>query len=302
MVFLNFKLAMDALKLQATIYISNQPTIMRAIYMLFFVLCCGVLFLGNSSGPGAVQGKDRTGGPLSEGFCGNCHAAGAFNPSMVLELLQDGSVVNGYEAGENYTMRVTITAETGVQVYGFQAVALAGADNVQAGSFTPVAGTQVTTLNDRDYIEHSQRSTSNVFEIQWTAPSAGTGEVRFYSASVSANNAAGSGGDGAVFLTSPTVLQDLTVGTNELPALATRLNAFPNPVMDQLNLQVEVEESSRAMLRVYSMLGQPILQRDLDLTAGLNNLSYDMSKLVAGQYTVEISNNTAASKTMIFKR
>lgn len=270
--------------------------------MLFFMLCCGVLFLGNSSGPGAVQGKDRTGGPLSEGFCGNCHAAGAFNPSMVLELLQDGDVVNGYEAGETYTMRVTITAESGVQVYGFQAVALTGDDNLQAGSFAPVAGTQITTLNDRDYIEHSERSDSNVFEIEWTAPSTGTGEVKFYSASVSANNAAGSGGDGAVFLTSPTVLQDLTVGTNELPALATRLNAFPNPVVDQLNLQVEVTEGNRATLRVYSMLGQPMLQRDIELNAGVNNLSYDLSELAAGQYTIEISNNAAASQTMIFKK
>lgn len=275
---------------------------MRAIYMLFFVLSCGILFLGNSSGPGAVQGKDRTGGPLAEGFCGNCHAAGAFSPTMTLELLQNGTVVNGYEAGQSYTMRVTVNAQSGAQVYGFQAVALAGAGNDQAGSFSPVAGTQLTTLNGRDYIEHSQRSNSNVFEIPWTAPSTSAGEVKFYAATVAANNANGSGGDGAVFLTSPTVLSDLTVNTRELPALATRLNAFPNPVIDQLNLQVEVEATSDAMVRIYNMLGQPVQQEKIVLAPGTNNLSYDLSKLVAGQYTVEISNETAASRTMVFKQ
>ncbi|WP_367392421.1 choice-of-anchor V domain-containing protein [Lewinella sp. LCG006] len=275
---------------------------MRAIYMLFFVLSCGILFLGNSSGPGAVQGKDRTGGPLAEGFCGNCHAAGAFSPTMTLELLQNGTVVNGYEAGQSYTMRVTVNAQSGAQVYGFQAVALAGAGNDQAGSFSPVAGTQLTTLNGRDYIEHSQRSNSNVFEIPWTAPSTSAGEVKFYAATVAANNANGSGGDGAVFLTSPTVLSDLTVNTRELPALATRLNAFPNPVIDQLNLQVEVEATSDAMVRIYNMLGQPVQQEKIVLAPGTNNLSYDLSKLVAGQYTVEISNGTAASRTMVFKQ
>lgn len=275
---------------------------MRAIYMLFFVLSCGILFLGNSSGAGAVQGKDRTGGPLAEGFCGNCHAAGAFSPTMTLELLQNGTVVNGYEAGQSYTMRVTVNAQSGAQVYGFQAVALAGAGNDQAGSFSPVAGTQLTTLNGRDYIEHSQRSNSNVFEIPWTAPSTSAGEVKFYAATVAANNANGSGGDGAVFLTSPTVLSDLTVNTRELPALATRLNAFPNPVIDQLNLQVEVEATSDAMVRIYNMLGQPVQQEKIVLAPGTNNLSYDLSKLVAGQYTVEISNGTAASRTMVFKQ
>ena len=275
---------------------------MRAIYMLFFVLSCGILFLGNSNGAGAVQGQDRTGSPLSNNVCGFCHAAGAFNPTMTLELLQNGAVVNGYQAGENYTMRVTVNAEAGAQVYGFQAVALVGTDNVQAGSFTAVAGTQVTTLNDRDYIEHSQRSASNTFEIPWTAPSASAGEVKFYAASIAANNANGSGGDGAARLNDPLVLNDLTVNTRELPALATRLNAFPNPVVDQLNLQVEVEATSDAMVRIYNMLGQPVRQENIVLAPGTNNLSYNLGNLVAGQYTVEISNNTAASRTMVFKK
>lgn len=275
---------------------------MRAIYMLSLLLSGAIIFLGSSSGPGAVQGQDRTGGPLANGFCGNCHAAGAFNPSMSLELLKDGNAVMGYMPGETYTMRVTITADAGAQVYGFQAVALSGDDNVQAGSWTPPMGTRVTPLNGRDYIEHNQRSESNIFEVEWTAPANGVGNISFYSASVSANNMSGSGGDGATRLENPVVLNDLTVSTNDLPELANSINIFPNPVADQLNLQVEVEEATDAELTIYNGLGQPMLRRAIQLGVGNNQEQMDLSNFPTGHYSVEIRNREAASRKMLLKQ
>ena len=270
--------------------------------MLTLLLSGAIIFLGSSSGPGAVQGQDRTGGPLANGFCGNCHAAGAFNPSMNLELLQDGDVVMGYMPGETYTMRVTVNADAGAQVYGFQAVALSGADNVQAGSWTPASGTQVTPLGGRDYIEHSQRSESNMWEVEWTAPENSTGDISFYAAAIAANNASGSGGDGATFLNSPIVLNDLTVSTNDLPELANSINIFPNPVADQLNLQVEVEQTTDAELTIYNALGQPMLRRAIQLGVGNNQEQMDLSNFPAGHYSIEIRNSEAASRKMLLKQ
>lgn len=275
---------------------------MRAIYMLSLLLSGAIIFLGSSSGPGAVQGQDRTGGPLSNGFCGNCHAAGAFNPAIDLKIFKDGDAVTGYLPGETYTMRVTIEADAGAQVYGFQAVALSGTDNDQAGSWTEATGTQVTSLNGRDYIEHNQRSESNVFEVEWTAPANGVGNISFYSAGIAANNASGSGGDGADFLESAVVLTDLTVSTNDLPELASSLNIFPNPVADQLNLQVDVEDATDAQLTIYNANGQPMLQRALQLGVGNNQEQFDLSNFPAGHYSVEIRNDEAASRKMLLKQ
>lgn len=275
---------------------------MRAIYMLCLLLSGAVIFLGSSSGPAAVQGQDRTGGPLSNGFCGNCHAAGAFNPSIDVKLLQDGNEVQGYMAGETYTMQVTISADMGAQVYGFQAVALAGGDNEQAGSWTETTGTQIVNLENRDYIEHNQRSESNVFEVEWTAPAASAGEVSFYAAGIAANNAQGSGGDGAAALMAPVVLADLSVNTNELPELANNIKAFPNPVADLLNLQLEVDEATDADLILYNSLGQPLLRQATRFGAGLNQEALDLSNLPAGHYTLEVSNGEAASRTSILKK
>lgn len=275
---------------------------MRAIYMSFLLLSAAVIFLGSSSGPGAVQGQDRTGGPLANGFCGNCHAANAFNPTIDVKIFQGGSEVDGYMPGETYTMQVTINADAGAQVYGFQAVALSGADNVQAGSWTEAMGTQVTTLSDRDYIEHNQRSDSNVFEVEWTAPSTSVGAISFWSAGIAANNAQGSGGDGAARLTDPVVLADLSVGTNDLPELAENLKVFPNPALDELSVQLEVEQATDAQVVLYNSLGQPMLQRALRLASGLNQESFNLSNLPAGHYTLEVSNSDAASRTMVLKK
>ena len=275
---------------------------MRLIYLFSLLLGGAILFLGASNGAGAVQGQDRTGGPLSNGFCGNCHAANAFNPTLDLKILKDGNEVNAYTPGETYTMRVTINADAGAQVYGFQAVALSGTGNVQAGSWTEVTGTQVTTLNNRDYIEHNQRSQSNTFEVEWTAPPTGVGEIKFYSAGVAANNASGSGGDGATRLTDPVVLNELTSSSNDLPALAQSLSAFPNPVANQLNVQLEVAETTTAELTLYNMVGQPVLQRTIQLGAGVNQELLNVGNLPAGLYSLEINNGSAASRTKVIKQ
>jgi len=274
---------------------------MRTIYMLFFAVAAGLLFLGNSSGAGAVQNADRTGGPLANGYCGNCHTAGAFNPTMTLEILQNGNAVTAYQAGASYTMRITVNAGAGAQVYGFQAVALLPG-NVQAGSFAATAGTQVTELNNREYTEHSQRSNSNVFEIPWTAPATSQGEVKFYAASVAANNAAGSGGDGAVFLTNPVVLTEEVVATRDLPELATHLRVFPNPVADQLHLNLAVEATGVAKVALYNNLGQPLWQQTATLVVGNTTLAYDLSHLPAGHYVLEVSNGQQASRTVVLKK
>jgi hypothetical protein len=274
---------------------------MRIIYTISFLLVTGLLFLGNSSGPAAVQGQDRTGSPVASGFCGVCHASGAFNPSLTLEILDGDNPVTSYQPGTNYTMRVTVNADAGALVYGFQAVALLDG-NLQAGSFTSGAGTQVVPLNNRQYIEHSEASEDNVFEVEWTAPANSAGDVSFYAAVMAGNDNGSSGGDGAAFLMNPVVLSAGAVNTQELPALASSLQVYPNPVGDLLNIQLELEENTLASVRIYNQLGQQLVQYQERLNQGENQLLYDVSQLAPGQYVLEISNNNKASVSSLIKQ
>jgi hypothetical protein len=274
---------------------------MRIIYTISFLLVASLLFLGNSNGPGEIQGQDRTGGPVANGFCGVCHAAGAFNPTMTLEVLEGDNPVTVYQPGSTYTMRVTVNADAGAAVYGFQAVALLNG-NLQAGSFTAGMGTQVTPLNNREYIEHSEASTDNVFEVEWTAPANTAGDVSFYASAMAGNDNGSSGGDGAAFLTSPVVLSDGAVSTQALPALASSLSVYPNPVGNELNIQLELEENTLASVRIYNQFGQQLTQYQERLNQGKNQLIYDVSELPGGQYVLEISNGDKASVSMLVKQ
>lgn len=210
--------------------------------MLFVAALATTLFMASSAGAGSVQQQDRTGGPLANQFCGLCHSTGAFNPSINVKVLDGDTEVMAYQPGETYTLRITINADEGAVGYGFQAVALTGGDNLQAGSFTAGTGTQVTTLNGRDYVEHSMRSASNTFEVQWQAPTTGLDDIRFYAAGVAANGNGTNAGDGAARLTAPLVL----TSTKRIPELAASLTAFPNPVTDALHLQISIEQHTDA--------------------------------------------------------
>lgn len=274
---------------------------MRIIYTFSLLLAATALFLGNSGGAGAVQNQDRTGGPLANQFCGLCHGAGAFNPSLQVEAFFQGAATTTYTPGETYTIRLTISDNGGASGYGFQAVALDDND-AGIGTLTADTGQQTVTIGGVDYVEHSQTGSSNVFEFNWEAPASGNGDANFYAAITAVNNNGGSGGDGAAFLQVPLVLSDMTVNTNDIPELATELTAFPNPAVDVLQVKLAVDRSTNAQLRLVNTLGQTLLQQREQLNVGANQLSLDVASLPAGNYVLELSDETSASRTMIVKR
>lgn len=168
------------------------------IYSFFSLVLLWLLLTGNSSGAMQEQGIDRTGSPFSPATCQECHLANAFNPSVQIALLDDGEPVTEYIPGESYTMQVTVHAAPQAARFGFQTVALAGADNHQAGTFQNAPfGIAIRTKEGRQYPEQSFKSLSGTFALPWVAPPSESGAVRFYAAGVAANNDSSSSGDGA---------------------------------------------------------------------------------------------------------
>ena len=121
-------------------------------------------------------------------------------------------------------------------------------------------------------------------------------------AGVAANNAQGSGGDGADALDAPVVLADLSTSTSDIPELASSLRAFPNPVAVLMSLQLDTEEAGNAIVRIYNTVGQPLVQRSINLGIGTNLEQFDLSNFPAGLYTLEVSNGEAASRTTVMKQ
>ena len=277
----------------------------RIIYLSFIVLLSTILLISFSGGPARTQGQDRTGSPLTTGGapCQTCHSAGAFEPMLTVEILDNDVAVTSYEPEKTYMFRATIETTGSPAEFGFQSVALSGADNANAGTFgTPDADMSVAPLDGRDYFEHRSPRTEGLFEIEWTAPAAGTGDVRIYASCVAANNNNSSGGDGSVRLIDPVLLTEMTTSVGILNDQNVALDVFPNPVSDFLNVNITLEGSDRFDLRLFNNVGQLLQSESLNFNAGENRHQLDLSKLPLGIYMVQLSNGKESLTERILKQ
>jgi hypothetical protein len=257
-----------------------------------------IILSSNASGAGADQGTDRTGSPLSgESFCGDCHGANAFRPTIEIAVLDGATAIQSYTPGRTYTMRVTIAATTGTpNGYGFQAVSLNNA-NANAGTFgTPPAGMRTIDLGGRRYIEHTRRSTSNIFSIPWTAPARGAGRVRVFAAGIAANGS-GSSGDGAV----KGELALSESGSTSLPEFArlkVEVDVFPNPATDFVQVRLKGTERPRNLfVDLVDAQGRQLQRQVLP-----EQVELDLRALSAGTYFLRISDGQkVATQTLSVK-
>jgi len=277
----------------------------KSTITLFVMLFAAFLFMNNSSGAADVQGADRTGSPLSNGSCNTvgCHASGAFNPSVTVEVLTGSTVVTEYEPGATYTVRVTIAAGTGTPAeYGFQTVALNSADeNAGEWSVIPNGGQQhVTFANDVTYVEHSMPSTSNTFTTaSWDAPLTGGGDVTFYAGAIATNDNGGTSGDGGA-TASVTLSEAGMSATNDLER-SLGFSVFPNPAQEALNLQINSLISGPVDLRITDVSGKTIHRERFDLFEGEFTKRVDISDLNNGLYLLFLSNESGVATETIVK-
>ncbi|HMO39652.1 MAG TPA: T9SS type A sorting domain-containing protein [Saprospiraceae bacterium] len=276
----------------------------RLLFVFFLAAFTWIMFNSNSGGAGVAQGADRTGSPLSIGTCNACHGGGNFNPSMTAELLKDGMPVTMYEPGEDYTFRLTVTAASGMPSgYGFQAVALRGATNEEAGAWdSSPPGFRITTLSGRRYVEQNSTRNDNRLEIKWTAPQSGSGPVRFYASGNAVNRNGSTGGDSPTSLGMPlTVAEQMTTALNSNRILPVAMTAYPNPARTEVHLQIGVATGGIYWLSLHDLQGRTVQQVRIGLSNGDNLETLDLSGLTAGQYVARLSDGQRIATVPIVK-
>ena len=274
------------------------------LFSVLGILFLAFLFFDASSGAGSAQNADRTGSPIASGNCGNCHNGGNFNSSVAVELLDGEEVVTTYQPGQLYTFKVTVSASNNPAGYGFQAVALQGTDNLNAGTFGDApSGTKVSMVDDRNYFEHSERSTANSWSIPWTAPEAGTGDVSIYAAGNAVNGAAGSGGDTPTTLATPLVLTEASTSASyALQTLDLEMKVFPNPVTDILNLELNSTEQGNFQLQLFNTTGQLMLSKSIEVNMGNNTERMNVGNLPQGHYFLHLGDGKRGQTMGILKQ
>ena len=155
--------------------------------ILACALFAGSFAYANSAGPFAglagVPGEDD---------CSQCHGGTGGAGKLTIALSAGGTT---YIAGQTVKVKVTLEDPNALR-WGFQLTARrTGSTGSGAGKLaTADTNTQVESVGGVDFISHSSAGTfrttrnSASWEFDWTAPSAGTGGVTFYSAGNAANN------------------------------------------------------------------------------------------------------------------
>ena len=276
----------------------------KILYKLFALMVFFVVLQSRSTGPAGTASLQVAGDPGNETCARNgCHVSGAFSPTMSIQLLDGTDAVTQYVPGRAYTLQVKITAGTGTPArYGFQAVALNGDDN-QAGAWTNVpTGYQAVTLSNRDYVEHSTPHSDNTFEVEWTAPAQGAGDVTFYSAGIASNNNGGTSGDGMANNTL-TVQEDMTsnVSARRDDKVAT-LSIAPNPVFETLQLHINSTVGGDFNIRIMDATGKVAVLAPISVLSGGQVTNIAAGHLPPGLYIVQLCGENHLAAVQMLKR
>ena len=79
-------------------------------------------------------------------------------------------------------------------------------------------------------------------------------------------------------------------------------NIYPNPFVEQINLEISAKESSSCNWRIYDMTGQVIMSGNQSIEKGNNTLTLDASGLAKGVYVLNVITNNQKQSFRIMKQ
>ncbi len=222
----------------------------------------------------------NSGSPTDGQTCVACHGGTA---TPVDNIITSNIPTEGYTPGETYTLTVTLN---GSGRKGFQ-VSPQRADGSVIGTLIAGTGTQV---NDNRWVTHNPAVNTNpaIYNFNWTAPAAGTGEVNFYGAFAITRN--------TTHTDVLTVNEKAVTGINENAAIA-KFSVYPNPVVgSKLKIAYALKQNSMVKTTLVDLTGRAVAMLDSkNLTTGNYDFTYDLPELNNGIYFVQID---AQGKTL----
>ena len=272
---------------------------------------CYLVFSSHRTGPAAV-GYDCTGAETAGTFgnvtgCGpsHCHSSSATTGIGVsIELDSAGVPTTHYKGGMTYTVKITGTpgSATSNVLYGFQLNALTGSasstNNVNAGTWastglpanTHIAApratlTQLTTMEHSDTIRMTGTSFTESFT--WTAPVTGTGVISFWGAANFVNGS-GTADPGDLWNTNHVVINEWSTLSVSTVANNISLKAFPNPVSNNLSLQMDNTQAGTYTLQAFDMKGRVITTENIEVNGTSHTSNINTSNWLAGTYQVVV--------------
>lgn len=237
----------------------------------------------------------HTGSPGDGAICTACHTGGGAATAKT-GIITTNIPAQGYVPGNTYTITITLN-NPGTTRFGFQ-VSPQNLAGVMLGTWGP-ATTETQVINAK-YATHKLVGTngtdSKVWNLNWTTPMAGTGDVTFYGAFNISNADNTTTGD-VIWKTSHMVPEQ-TSGLE----IASRLeiDAYVDGG-NHLHLQLSDKETSYANVHLLDMNGKHVANWSA-VTLIDGQWNGELPQLTAGIYLVQVQagNRVGTKKIVVF--
>lgn len=193
-----------------------------------YQLAIALLFAGPAALAHSTGAPTGFSGAPNDFNCTECHNGSVNAGSGRLTITFPDS--GGWVAGQKYRLRVSLADPT-ARRWGFELTDRKEATAIFAGAFAVPSGSntvQIERPGNLQYVTHTpagtfqQQVTQAGWDIDWTAPAAGTGTIRFYAAGNAANNDGNTTGDKIYTANLPVAEQVTTIP----PAITTGNTVF----------------------------------------------------------------------------
>jgi hypothetical protein len=254
-----------------------------------------LIFSSYATGPFFKGAGNRTGSAGSLASCSGsgCHASNNANTicSLVVQT-STGTPITQYTPGTSYTVQIGGFAGSAFTNFGFQASCVrAAATSTQAGNFTAYTNMHVSNFGSLQLVEHSTPLSGTTVtggnaylaSFTWTAPAAGTGDVKFFAMLNAVNNNTKETGDQPGTPITLTLKEASSTSVATVPAL--QISAYPNPASDVLHLRLNASGGS-CRVAVFNLTGSVVTRHSVEITNG--EASIATAQLVPGYYVLKI--------------
>jgi hypothetical protein len=251
---------------------------------------------------GGVQ-SGKTGAP-GEQNCTSCHSGAVLDGKSenLLSLMDGANPVTTYVPNKQYT--VVLTMASNPLKKGFQATAL-NSSNQMAGSFIGQTGNTNINGSSKKYANHTSSSntavSAPVWTWKWTAPSVGTGNVKFYVATNKSNNDNKDGGD-FIYLSQHTFSEEQN--TSDLSEAENDVNVEISLINETKDLSINFELNLSAMcsVNIYHLSGKRVYSNNFQKNQlGKNQLILSTAEFGSGFFIVNffIDNKSYSKKIFL---
>ena len=288
------------------------------------------LIITSYKGGAGSNGWDCTGAETGLGNPVGCTGAGCHAPSVTtginitIELDSAGVSTTHYAGGKNYTVKLSGKNNTSNNLPGFglQMVSIKGS----AALTTPVnAGTWSTTCPPDckftapqpgyfvlNMVEQSMpisattgtggNGTTYVETFTWTAPATGTGTISIWAA-INAVNGDGVHDAGDKWNTNHVVINEWP-STSGIASVSENdeIKVFPNPVINNLALQLDNDRRGIYALSVYDLSGKKILSQNIEVNGLAQTENINTSNWAKGIYLLLIEKDGVRKPITVVKQ